>query len=64
MGRPIAPGHYRTADVAQWDSLRHVELMFELEECFGVSIPPARIADLFSDTDAILAYLCAEGAAK
>lgn len=57
LGRPVQPGHYTVADLPEWDSLRHVELIFELEETFGVSIPPAAIADLFSDTDAVLAFL-------
>jgi acyl carrier protein len=57
LGRPVLPGHYRVADLSEWDSLRHVELVFELEESFGVSIPPETIADLFSDTDAVLVYL-------
>ena len=57
LGRPIAPGHYSVADLPEWDSLRHVELVFELEETFAVSVPPQAIADLFSDTDTILAFL-------
>jgi hypothetical protein len=57
LGRPVAPGRYSVADLPEWDSLRHVELVFELEETFGVSIPPQAIADLFSDTDTVLAFL-------
>jgi hypothetical protein len=57
LGRTVAPGHYTVADLPEWDSLRHVELVFELEETFGVSISPEAIADLFSDTDAVLAFL-------
>ena len=57
LGRPVAPGHYAVADLPEWASLRHVELLFELEENFGVSIPPEAIADLFSDTDTVLAFL-------
>ena len=57
LGRPITPGCYAVADLPEWDSLRHVELVFELEESFGVSIPPDTIAALFSDTDTVLAYL-------
>lgn len=62
MGRPVPPGRYTVADLAEWDSLRHIELVFELEESFGVTIPPAAIADLFSDTDSVLAYLDANAA--
>ncbi len=57
LGHPFEPGHYRQAELAEWDSLRHVELVFELEEVFRLSIPPAAIAELFSDTDTVLAYL-------
>jgi acyl carrier protein len=63
LGRPIQPGRYVVADLPEWDSLRHVELVFELEESFGVSIPPADIAALFSDTDTVLAYLHANSTA-
>ena len=57
LGRPIAAGRYAVADLPEWDSLRHVELVFELEETFAVSIPPQAIADLFSDTGTVLAFL-------
>jgi acyl carrier protein len=62
LGRPVPPGRYTVADLPEWDSLRHIELVFELEESFGVTIPPAAIADLFSDTDSVLAYLDANAA--
>ena len=57
IGHAVAPGRYTVAQVDGWDSLRHVELVFELEEAFGVSIPPAAIATLYSDTDTVLAFL-------
>ncbi len=57
LGRKFEPGHYRQADVPEWDSLRHVELVFEMEEAFRLDIPPPAIADLFSDTDTVLAFL-------
>jgi hypothetical protein len=57
LGRPVEPGHYAVAELPEWDSLRHVELVFELEEKFGVEIPPTAIVELFSDTDTILAFL-------
>ncbi len=62
MGRPFAPGRYLQAQTPEWDSLRHIELIFELEEHFGVDIPPEAIAELFSDTDMLLAYLRGRGA--
>ena len=57
LGRQVPPGRYAVADLQEWDSLRHVELVFELEEAFGLSIPPDAIAHLYSDTDTVLAYL-------
>lgn len=57
LGTPLAPGHYDRSELPRWDSLRHVELVFELEEAFGVQVPPEAIADLFSNTDAILDFL-------
>jgi acyl carrier protein len=64
LGRRIEPGRYATADLPEWDSLRHVELVFELEERFRVDVPQDRIAELFSDTDAVLAFLRARGAER
>lgn len=57
LGRPLAPGQYRREELAQWDSLRHVELIFELEETFRIEIPPDAIAPLFSDTDTVRAFV-------
>ena len=57
LGRPVDPGRYAQADLAEWDSLRHVELMFELEERFRIEIPADAIADLFSDTDTLIDFL-------
>ncbi len=57
LGRPIQPGHYRQSELAEWDSLRHVELIFEMEERFRIQIPSEVIAELFSDTDTVLAFL-------
>ncbi len=57
LNRPLEPGHYRRDQLPEWDSLRHVELVFELEEAFGISVPQDRIAALYADTDAVLAFL-------
>ena len=62
MNKPIAPGRYEKAALPEWDSLRHVELMFSLEDTFGVAVPRDRIADLYSDTDTVLAFLREQGA--
>lgn len=64
LGRAFEPGRYEQPQVPEWDSLRHVELIFELEEKFGIEIPPQSVADLFSDTDTIIAYLRARAAAE
>jgi acyl carrier protein len=57
MGKPISPGSYDKEQLSEWDSLRHIELVFALEESFGVSVSRDRIAELYSDTDFILAFL-------
>jgi hypothetical protein len=62
LGRPVEPGCYTPEDLPQWDSLRHVELVFELEETFGIQVPQSRIASLYTDTDQLLALLHDSGA--
>lgn len=66
LGRHLEPGHYTQAQLPEWDSLRHVELMFELEENFRIEVPNEAIATLFSDTDTVVAFLNAnaEGSAR
>lgn len=63
LGRPVPPGEYTPADLPEWDSLRHVELIFELEAHYGIDVPQDRIAALFDGTNAILAHL-SESAAR
>jgi hypothetical protein len=57
LGRKVEPGHYHRAQLPEWDSLRHVELIFEIEEAFGVAVPPEAIVGLFSDTDTVLEFI-------
>ncbi len=57
LGHPVAPGHHQRADLAAWDSLRHVELIFEIEEQFGIDVPQEAIAGLYSDTGTLLAFV-------
>mgnify|MGYP002623126499 FL=1 len=57
LGRPVPPGDYTPADLPEWDSLRHVELIFELEAHYGIDVPQDRIAAMFEGTGAILAHL-------
>lgn len=44
-------------EIESWDSLRHVELVFEIEETFGLDVAPQDIVDLYSNTDVILEYI-------
>ncbi len=57
MGVEAGPENVSHESLEEWDSLRHVELVFELEEHFDVSVSPDDIAALYSDSDTILAYL-------
>ena len=57
MGCAIDAGSYRVEALKEWDSLRHVELIFALEDAFGVEFSPDDIADLYSSTENILAFL-------
>lgn len=57
LGRPVQPGRYAQAELPEWDSLRHVELMFELEERFRIEVPADAIAGLFSDTETLIEFV-------
>ncbi len=50
------PENVTTEDVGQWDSLRHLELMLELELEFHIEISSEAMPELVS-LDAIEAYL-------
>ena len=41
-------GDMRRADLAQWDSLKHVEIVFALEDQFGVRFDESEFATLDS----------------
>lgn len=60
LGRPVTAGHYAREELSEWDSLRHIELVFELEQTYGIEIEPDAIVALYSDTDTVLAYLHAQ----
>ncbi|MCX7672529.1 MAG: acyl carrier protein [Thiobacillaceae bacterium] len=47
-------------EVPQWDSLRHVELMFALEDAFGVEFTAEELA-LLDSGEAIAAVLVEKG---
>jgi len=57
LGRPLPPGRYARSELPEWDSLRHIELVFELEQRYGVAIDGEAIAALYSDTDTLRAWL-------
>jgi acyl carrier protein len=57
MQMELASDHYTASALSQWDSLKHVELMFELEEGFNIEIEPQKIVELYSSTDEILNFL-------
>jgi acyl carrier protein len=42
------PDDADTTSLASWDSLRHLELMLELEMIFGVQIPADEVPELTS----------------
>ncbi len=37
-----------TRTMANWDSLRHIEVVMELEEAFGLAFPPMQAAAMTS----------------
>ena len=61
MGRRFENKNYTADSIEEWDSLTHVELIFELESEFGVQFSQEEIAEYYSDTDHLLEYLKANG---
>jgi acyl carrier protein len=50
--RPIGPEEtVNRNDEERWDSLRHVELVFVIEDAFGVTFPP-EVAEKLTSMDA------------
>jgi acyl carrier protein len=47
QGRPVDPGFCRDEHAA-WDSLKHVEVIFALEDRFGVRFSEAEMAQMDS----------------
>ena len=45
---PIAAGELRRADTERWDSLKHVEIVFALEDAYGVRFEESEFASLDS----------------
>ncbi len=49
LRRPVPPGEeVSRATEAGWDSLRHVEVLFAVEDFFGVRLDEAELAHLTS----------------
>lgn len=46
-------GELRRPDVPSWDSLRHIELVFALEDEYGVQFEPSEFARLGSASDIV-----------
>ena len=57
MGRKFERKNQEVASIEEWDSLTHVELIFELESEFLIQFGPQDVADTYSDTNHILSYL-------
>lgn len=57
---PQLPADARRQTLPEWDSLRHVELMFALEDAFGVEFSADELAALDS-VEAIVAALMEKG---
>ena len=57
LDRPIGPEHVQVEDLEEWDSMRHIGLILELEEAFDIEVEPEQIGALYTRTDVILDYL-------
>ncbi len=59
--RDVGDGVVRVADIEEWDSLSHINLIMELEAEFQLDIDPNVVASLYTDSEAILQYLRNQG---
>ena len=57
MGRKFDRENQEAANVEEWDSMKHIELIFELESEFDVQFSPKDIADLYSSTTSLIQFL-------
>jgi acyl carrier protein len=61
---PLRPGtEVSRASVPEWDSLAHVEILFSVEEEFGIEFDEATMKQLASADDLTAAVVRAGGAA-
>ena len=57
MGRRYERANCAADSIEEWDSLTHVELIFELESEFGVQFSQEEIAEYYSDTNHLVDFL-------
>lgn len=54
LGKQFFQDNVEASEVEEWDSLRHINLVIELEKTFGVIFTPDEIADMFSSSNVII----------
>ncbi len=57
MGGPMDRQCHSVISLEAWDSLTHVELIFELERELDIEFSQDDIAKLYSSTDAIIKFI-------
>ena len=57
MGRKFDRQNQEATNVEEWDSMKHIELIFELESEFEVQFSPQDIADHYSNTTNLIEFL-------
>lgn len=57
MGRKFDRQPQEAANVEEWDSMKHIELIFELESEFEIQFSPQEIADHYSNTTNLIDFL-------
>ncbi|MGB0748652.1 MAG: acyl carrier protein [Magnetospiraceae bacterium] len=60
LRRKFAAWPIVAAEVEEWDSMKHIEVIMELEMEFDLEIDPEAIADLHSNTQVIAAFIDAQ----
>lgn len=57
FNRELTLKNWNTGEIAEWDSLTHINLIFEIEDQYGIQLTPDEIATLYSNTDTIIKFL-------
>ena len=55
--REFSEEDFTVADVEEWDSLSHIQLIIAIESEFGVMVDPDDIPKLYSNLSAVADYL-------